>query len=195
MLSFLLPISAPAFHKRRVSSSSAENELVTELVAGNTRALEKLYSLYSASLLGIISSIIRHDDIAQDVLQETFLKIWKSIDQYDAEKGRLFTWMARLAKNKAIDHLRSRGEINSMRNEDIDESFTEVNQQYQIQYNPEHIGLKQLINTLSPPQMIILEMVYFQGYTQTEAAEVLNIPVGTVKTRIRIAIKTLRTFF
>ena len=129
------------------------------------------------------------------MLQETFLKIWKSIGQYDANKGRLFTWMARLAKNKAIDHLRSRGEVNSLRNEDITISSTEVNQLHQVQYNPEHIGLKQLINMLSPAQMIILEMVYFQGYTQVEVAEVLNIPVGTVKTRIRIAIKTLRSLF
>lgn len=195
MLSFILPIPTPAFRKPRISSTYAENELVIELVSGNTKALERLYSLYSASLLGIISNVIKQEDVAQDVLQETFLKIWKSIGQFDSTKGRLFTWMARLAKNKAIDHLRSRGEINSMRNEDIDESFTEVNQQYQTQYNPEHIGLKQLMRALTPPQFIILEMVYFQGYTQTEAAEALNIPVGTVKTRIRIAIKTLRSFF
>lgn len=195
MLSFILPIPAPSLRKPRISSLYTENELVAELASGNTKALENLYKLYSASLLGIISNVIKQEDVAQDVLQETFLKIWKSIGQFDSTKGRLFTWMARLAKNKAIDHLRSRGEINSMRNEDIDESFTEVNEQYQIQYNPEHIGLKQLMSALTPPQFIILEMVYFQGYTQTEAAEALNIPVGTVKTRIRIAIKTLRSFF
>lgn len=195
MLSFILPLPAPVYRKSRSQTNHTENELVNELRSGSTKALEKLYSLYSASLLGIISNVIKQEDVAQDVLQETFLKIWKSIGQFDSTKGRLFTWMARLAKNKAIDHLRSRGEINSMRNEDIDESFTEVNQQYQIQYNPEHIGLKQLMKALTPPQFMVLEMVYFQGYTQTEAAEALNIPVGTVKTRIRIAIKTLRSFF
>jgi len=195
MLAFLLTASPAPYSKPLESVTSRENELVNDLVAGETKALEQLYASYSASLLGIISKIVKQDDVAEDVLQETFLKIWTSISQYDATKGRLFTWMARLAKNKAIDHLRSRGEVNSQRNEDIDLLSIEINQLYHTQYNPEHIGLKQLMKMLTPPQMLILEMVYFQGYTQSEAAEVLNIPVGTVKTRIRIAIKTLRAFF
>jgi len=195
MLAFILTASPAPCGNTIKSADRAENELVSALVAGHTKALEKLYHSYSASLLGVISKIVKQDNVAEDVLQETFLKIWTSIGQYDSTKGRLFTWMARLAKNKAIDHLRSRGEINSQRNEDIDYLSIEVNQLHQIQYNPEHIGLKQLINVLSPSQMLVLEMVYFQGYTQTEAAQVLNIPVGTVKTRIRTAIKTLRTFF
>lgn len=195
MLAFLLTTSPAKYRKILTLADETEHELVNGLMAGQTSSLEKLYRCYSASLLGIISKIVKQDDVAEDVLQETFLKIWTSIAQYDANKGRLFTWMSRLAKNKAIDHLRSRGEINSQRNEDIDHLYLEINQLHQIQYNPEHIGLKQLMNVLSPAQLLVLDMVYFQGYTQSEAAEELNIPVGTVKTRIRIAIKTLRAFF
>jgi len=192
MLSLLLPITAV---KPLKLGTPAETELITALIAGHTKALEKLYTCYSASLLGIISKIIKQEDVAEDILQETFLQIWKSISQYDASRGRLFTWMARLARNKAIDHLRSRGEINNLRNEDLENASIEINALYQVQYNPEHIGLKQLINVLSPAQMIILDLVYFKGYTQAEAAQILQIPIGTLKTRIRIAIKTLRAFF
>jgi RNA polymerase sigma-70 factor (ECF subfamily) len=195
MISFVVPITNNVYFRPQRPSIFTESDLVKGLLNGNTWALETVYSSYSASLLGIISKIIRQQDLAEDVLQETFVKIWKSIPQYDAGKGRLFTWMSRLARNKAIDHLRSRGEANSMRNEDLEIISAEVNEQHQTNYNPEHIGLKQLMRTLSPAQIAILELIYFQGYTQSEVAEALQIPVGTVKTRLRAAIKTLRGLF
>lgn len=195
MLAFLLPITGIPDQKRCKTVNYNEAELVAALVAGNTKALEKLYKSYSAALFGIISKTVKQEDAAEDILQETFLKIWNSIGQYDSGRGRLFTWMARLAKNKAIDHLRSRGEINSLKNDDLADFTIEVNQLYQIQYNPEFIGLKQLLSALSPEQTKIIDLVYFQGYTQAEVAEMLNIPVGTIKTRIRAAIKTMRSFF
>jgi len=197
MLSFLLPISnLQEDNKRRSTEPHLETALVNALRAGEKQALEKLYSSYAAALLGIISKIVKQEDLAEDVLQETFLKIWRSIDQYDASRGRLFTWMARLAKNKAIDLLRTRGEINSLRNDELDTTAeSKVSQLYQVEYNPEVIGIKQLIRTLTPIQTMIIDLVYFQGYTQLEVSQLLDIPVGTVKTRIRMAIKTMRTFF
>lgn len=195
MLAFLLPITGIPDQKYCKPVSYNETELVAALVAGNTKALEKLYKSYSAALLGIITKTVKQEDAAEDILQETFLKIWNSIGQYDSSRGRLFTWMARLAKNKAIDHLRSRREINHLKNDDLAEFTIEVNQLYQIQYNPEFIGLKQLLMALTPEQTKILDLIYFQGYTQVEVAEMLHIPVGTIKTRIRAAIKTMRSFF
>lgn len=195
MLAFLLPVTVNPDQKHRKPGTFSEAALVAALVAGNTKALEKLYKSYSAALFGIISKTVKQEDAAEDILQETFLKIWSSIGQYDPAKGRLFTWMARLAKNKAIDHLRSRGEINSLKNDDLAEFTVEVNQLHQIQYNPEFIGLKQLLRALTPEQTKILDLIYFQGYTQVEVSEMLNIPVGTIKTRIRTAIKTMRSFF
>jgi RNA polymerase sigma factor (sigma-70 family) len=195
MLALLPPVIVVKDQPRLKKGHLNETVIVAALVAGDTRALEKLYAAYSAALLGIISRIIKQEDLAEDILQETFLKIWKSINQYDPSKGRLFTWMARLAKNKAIDHLRSRGEMNSLRNDDLAEFIVEVNELHQIRYNPEFIGIRQLINTLTPEQTIILDLVYFQGYTQVEVADMLGIPVGTVKTRIRAAIKAMRSFF
>jgi RNA polymerase sigma factor (sigma-70 family) len=172
-----------------------ETALVASLVARDTKALDILYSSYSASLLGIVSKVVKQEEVAQDVLQESFIKIWNSIGQYDASKGRLFTWMSRLVRNTAIDHLRSRGQINSLKNDDLSDFTVQINERYQILYHPEFIGLKQLIEVLTPEQKLILDMVYFQGYTQLEVSTVLNIPVGTIKTRIRMSIKVLRSFF
>lgn len=195
MIAFVLPILPQQSVQTLSSAPGKEANLVKGLLNGDTRALEVLYSSYSASLFGIITKIIKQQEVAEDVLQETFIKIWTNINQYDAEKGRLFTWMATLARNKAVDYHRSRGEVNTLKNDDLADSGPAVNKLYQIQYNPETIGLKQLMNALTAEQQTILELVYFKGYTQVEVAEFLNIPVGTIKTRIRLSIKILRSFF
>lgn len=172
-----------------------EQELVDGLKAGQKEAIDRLYKMYSSSLMGIISRIIKFDEIAEDVLQETFLKIWKSIGQYDVSKGRLFTWMSKLARNTAIDQLRSRGQLNSNRNENFEDLVFELDTKHQCLYNPEVIGLKKLLSALTPAQRQIIDLIYFNGYTHLEAAEELNIPIGTVKTRVRLSIITLRKFF
>ena len=175
--------------------TQSENELVTLLIARDAKALEELYASYSVALLGVISRTVKQQDLAEDILQESFLKIWTSIEKYDPEKGRLFTWMARLVTNKAIDHLRSRCESKTLKNEDLSCRTVEINARYQIWFHPEFIGIKQLLNSLSPEQTTIINMVYFQGYTQVEVGEILNIPLGTIKTRIRASIRTLRSYF
>jgi RNA polymerase sigma factor (sigma-70 family) len=175
--------------------NTTERNLVYSIKSGDQKTMSTLYTMYSPALLGIISRIIKFDEIAEDVLQETFVKIWKSIDQYQESKGRLFTWMARLAKNTAIDHLRGRGYINSRKNSDLDEFFVEADKSNQMVYNPETIGLRKLTMNLCAPQKAILDLIYFQGYSQSEVAEELNIPLGTVKTRLRMAITTLRKYF
>jgi RNA polymerase sigma factor (sigma-70 family) len=175
--------------------SDFESELVRGLKVGEQKALENLYKLYSGSLMGIIFRIVKTEEIAEDILQETFIKIWKSIGQYESTKGRLFTWMARLARNAAIDQLRSRSQINSLKNNSLDGISIEVDRSHHVSYNPEVIGVKQLTEFLTPAQKQILELIYFEGFTQAEVAEELHIPIGTVKTRIRLAMLTLRKCF
>jgi RNA polymerase sigma factor (sigma-70 family) len=175
--------------------NTTERNLIHSIKSGDQKTMSTLYTMYSPALMGIISRIIKFDEAAEDVLQETFVKIWRSIDQYQESKGRLFTWMARLAKNTAIDHLRGRGHLNSCKNSDLEEVFIEVDKMNHSSYNPEIIGLRLLTMNLTAPQKAILDLVYFQGYSQSEAAEELNIPLGTVKTRLRTAIATLRKYF
>ncbi|MFA6277196.1 MAG: sigma-70 family RNA polymerase sigma factor [Pedobacter sp.] len=197
MVALVLPINTSNSKKQLLHEvNSLETILVNGIKTGDKKAISQLYKMYSSSLMGIITRIVKFDEIAEDILQDTFIKIWKSIEQYDASKGRLFTWMANLAKNTAIDHLRSKYCSNLEKTDDLNEIPTLIlDKQSNNQFNPEIIGLKQLIQNLKPDQKNILDLIYFEGYTHVEVAERLNLPLGTVKTKIRQSILTLRKFF
>jgi RNA polymerase sigma factor (sigma-70 family) len=158
-------------------------------------AVEALYDMYSSSLYGVISRIIIDTAVAEDVLQETFVKIWHSFASYSTEKGRLFTWMVNIARNLAIDKLRSKDFKNQNKNQELEINVTFIDEQRNTVYKPELLGVKELVQTLKPEQKLILELVYFKGYTHVEAAEELGIPLGTIKTRLRMAIQELRKHF
>ncbi|RZJ99324.1 MAG: RNA polymerase sigma factor [Flavobacterium sp.] len=163
---------------------------------GSKSAIDQLYKMYSSSLYGIIRRIVKFDEVAEDVLQDTFVKIWKSISQYDSTKGRLFTWMANLAKNTAIDQIRSKYYTNAIKTDTIcNIQVNVIDQQKHFILNSDGVGVKQLMYDLKPDQRAIMELFYFQGYTQTEVSEALQIPLGTVKTKIRQAILQLRRYF
>lgn len=173
----------------------SEEELVNALKRQDTVAIKALYDMYSGSLLGVISRIIQQTEIAEDLLQETFVKIWNSASSYDSSKGRLFTWMINVARNLAIDKLRSKDFKNSSKNQDIENNVDFIDEQKKINFNADTLGLKEMVTLLKPEFKDVLDMVYFKGYTHVEAAEELNIPLGTVKTRVRMAILELRKKF
>lgn len=158
-------------------------------------AVEALYDMYSSSLYGVISRIIIDEATAEDVLQETFVKIWHSFSSYSAEKGRLFTWMVNIARNLSIDKLRSKDFKNHNKNQELENNVTSIDEQRNTVYNPELMGIKDLVQTLKPEQKSILDLVYFKGFTHVEAADELGIPLGTIKTRLRMAIIELRKNF
>jgi len=158
-------------------------------------AIEALYDMYSSSLYGIISRIIIDTATAEDVLQETFVKIWNSFASYSTEKGRLFTWMVNIARNLAIDKIRSKDFKNQNKNQELENNVTFIDEQRNTVYNPELLGIKELVETLKPEQKSILDLVYFKGYTHVEAADELGVPLGTIKTRLRMAIIQLRKHF
>lgn len=158
-------------------------------------AIEALYDMYSASLFGVISRIVIDEPTAEDVLQETFLKIWNSFSGYSPEKGRLFTWMVNIARNLAIDKIRSKDFKNQNKNQELENNVTFIDEQKNTVYKPELLGIKDLVETLKPEHKSILDLVYFKGYTHVEAADELQLPLGTVKTRLRMAIQQLRKHF
>jgi len=172
-----------------------EEELVSKLKSQDTLAIRALYDMYSGALLGVISRIIPQIEVAEDILQETFIKIWNSADSYDNSKGRLFTWMMNIARNLSIDKLRSKDFKNSGKNQDIENNVDFIDEQKKVTFNADHLGLKDMVTALKPEYNSVLQMVYFKGYTHVEAAEELNLPLGTVKTRIRMAIMELRKHF
>ncbi|MXV51794.1 sigma-70 family RNA polymerase sigma factor [Pedobacter sp. HMF7647] len=172
-----------------------EHDLVDALRQKKKIGAEALYDMYSASLFGVINRIIQHEELSEDILQETFVKIWNSFPLFDSSKGRLFTWMVNIARNLAIDKVRSKDFKNTAKNQDIENTVNLIDERQNTALNPETLGVKELVGKLKPEQKSILDLVYFRGYTHVEAAEELDIPLGTVKTRLRSAIITLRSFF
>ena len=141
----------------------------------------------------MIYRILNNDDVAEEVLQDTFLRIWDRIGSYDSGKGRLFTWMLNVARNLAIDKTRSK-EISKVRKtDDIDDLVNKIDRKQQAEQNIDIIGLKEFLGRLSEDQKFVVEHLYLKGYTQSELADEFNIPLGTVKTRLRLAIIELRT--
>lgn len=175
--------------------SLSEEDLVRALKGQETIAIQALYDMYSGALLGVITRIVQHAEVAEDLLQETFIKIWNSADNYDSSKGRLFTWMINVARNLAIDKLRSKDFRNSSKNQDIENNVDFIDSQKRLTFNADTLGLREMVTALKPEFNDVLNMVYFKGYTHVEAAEELNLPLGTVKTRIRMAIMELRKHF
>ncbi|HSH67512.1 MAG TPA: sigma-70 family RNA polymerase sigma factor [Bacteroidia bacterium] len=169
-----------------------EDELVTLLKRKDANAYSLLYDNYSAALFGVISRVIPAQEIAEDLLQDVFIKIWKHIDNYDASKGRLFTWMLNIARNASIDYSRSKQFKMENKIQGIENSGYEVNRHTAVQNNTDFIGVKEQVSKLKEDYRILVDMIYFAGYTQEDTAKELNIPLGTVKTRVRAAIIKLR---
>jgi RNA polymerase sigma factor (sigma-70 family) len=174
--------------------SYTEVELVALLKGRDERAFNYLYDHYAAAMYGVIVKVIEQADTANDVMQETFVKIWKSIDQYDGTKGKLFTWMINIARNTAIDKLRSSSFRNQQRTTDITES-TQAYQVLSTAANVEQIGLNKLVSGLKPEYRMVIDLAYFKGYTQEEISKELDMPVGTVKTHVRRALMELKKIF
>jgi RNA polymerase sigma factor (sigma-70 family) len=167
-----------------------ETELVALLKEREQSAFGYLYDHYAGALYGIIVSIVIDKEIANDVLQEVFVKIWKQISTYDPTKGRLFTWMMNVARNASIDMLRSKGYQSNQQNRELSETVYERGGVTSTQI--EHIGLRKLVYALKDEYKVLIELSYFQGFTQDQISKMLNIPLGTVKTRLRSALISLR---
>lgn len=179
----------------KIAANLPEEELISKLKSRDTTVIQVLYNMYSGALFGVISRTIQQTVVAEDLLQETFIKIWNAADSYDSSKGHLFTWMMRIAHNLCIDKLRSKDYKNSIKNQDLENNVDFIDEQKEVTFNADLLGLKDMVNALKPELHSVLNMVYFKGYTHVEAAEELHLPVGTVKTRIRMAIIELRKHF
>lgn len=154
-----------------------------------------LYANYAAVLFGVVKRVVSDEETAQDVLQEVFVKIWNNIGQYDAAKGRIYTWMINIARNTAIDKLRSKGEIMKAKIQTGDDIVDNVTGGMKTEQSTDTIGLRDMVAGLKPEYKEIVQLAYFRGFTLDEIGKTLSIPTGTVKTRMRHAIKLLREQF
>ena len=168
----------------------AELELIARMRRRDEAAMALFYDRYALNLYYAIHRVVPHPAAAEDVLQDSMVKIWFAFAQYDPTQGRLYTWALTLCKHAAIDHMRAQRSRGSQRTACLHKS-REVQGMSTVGFRPEHIGVADWSRQLRSPYQCLLDLLYFEGYTQQEAAETLGWPLGTVKTRPRRALKLL----
>ena len=172
-----------------------EDTLIAALKNREEDAFEYLYHNYKGALFTVILQIIPDKDIAADVLQEVFIIAWKNIDKYDTAKGRLFTWLYNVTRNCAINATRSKNYKKQQQNDSADNCVNYMDEKANHVININQIGLRKQVHLLREDYKNVLELSYFNGLTHEEIAKALNIPAGTVKTRLRNALIELRKQF
>lgn len=174
--------------------SMNQEEIFSLLQKKDDKAYSTLYDMYAKSLFAVIINLINDREEAEDILQESFIKIWKNIDSYDESKGRLYTWMLNISRNTAIDKLRSKNFNNSKKNLSSDNFVHLLDESNKSVFKIDAIGIQEFIQKLKPKCIALIDLLFFKGYTQQEASEALEIPLGTVKTQNRNCINDLRIF-
>ncbi len=173
-------------------SALLEKHIVELLQERNDKAISLLYEHYGDTLYGVAKKVVRDEELAQDVLQESFVKIWKKSDTYDASKAKLFTWLFRITRNTAIDKLRS---VNTKSDKEIQMDVSDVYNLGVESIKPELIDVRENLDKIENKYQIVLEALFFHGMTQQEASDELDIPLGTIKSRLKIGLRELRKIY
>lgn len=171
------------------SSVDFTSLLVKRLKKRDVTALDYLYDHYSDALYGVIFRTIHHQKIAEETLHDVFIKVWEQIGQYDPSKGTLFTWMYRIARNKAIDARRSKDFKTTEKSDDI----TGYVDMFETSDNREdYIGLGRILSEIGDACKKLIQLNFFMGYSHAEISKNEEIPLGTVKTRLRNCLKNIK---
>ena len=171
-----------------------QEEILPLVLKKDDRAFTILYEMYSKNVFGVIYNLMNDKEEAEDVLQEVFVKIWKNIDSYNESKGRFYTWIVNIARNATIDKLRSKGFNNSQKNSELNNFVNVFDDNSKFVNKIDAIGISNFIAKLKPKCIQIIELLFYKGYTQQEASDELQIPIGTIKTQNRTCINELRNY-
>ncbi|RKE94797.1 RNA polymerase sigma factor [Ichthyenterobacterium magnum] len=166
--------------------------LVKQFKSKDEYAFEKLYQMYGASIHGVVFNIVKDSNIADELMQDVFIKAWDKADTYSSSKGRFFTWILNIARNAAIDKIRSKAFKQSKQNLNADFFVDIIRSNDNLNNSTDAIGIRKFVTNLGETCKQIIELLYFKGFTQKEASEELNMPIGTIKTRNRNCIQKLR---
>jgi RNA polymerase sigma-70 factor (ECF subfamily) len=191
----LLPVAIAFGILQVVLRFKDEADLARRLKERDPQALADLYDRYGRVAYSLIFRIVRNGAAAEDLVQETFLRVWNRVQSFDQERGALGPWILTVARNRAIDYLRSVDgrmsagalELDRVENPSLFCDFSD---------NALSIDrtrrLKGAFEKLNPNQRMVIELAYYEGLSQTEMAEQMKQPLGTVKTWVRSALKILR---
>ena len=178
-----------------MSSGAADSELLARTAAGDHTALAELYDRYSSKVNGLALKVLRNQEMAEDALQETFLRVWRKADLFSENKGPLLPWLLAICRNICIDKIRARKsqESKSLWEKEL---YEQIAQREGALTHVEGVDLAEQIEKalllLEPIEQRIVEMAYFAGQTQAEISQTLAMPLGTVKTKTRAALRKMR---
>ena len=170
----------------------SQEELIVLLSKGDQKAFAYLYDNYSQALFGVIYKIVNSQEDAEDILQQAFVKIWNNFDSYNESKGRLYTWIVAVSRNLALDFLRSKNVKNKSKIQSLENHVYTLKSNNLLDSKNDYIGLDKMLAILTSEEQELINLAYFQGFTQDELANKLHIPLGTIKTKMRNSLKKLR---
>ncbi|AIY02814.1 RNA polymerase sigma factor [Arthrobacter sp. PAMC 25486] len=169
-------------------------ELIRLVALGDEAAFEELYDAVAPRVFGLVRRVVRDPAQSQEVTQEVFVDIWTQASRFDADRGKAMSWILVIAHRRAVDKVRA-SQASSERDlrqgiKEYQESYDDVADTVESQLEAERVN--KALESLTPPQQEAIRLAYYGGYTHQEVAELLKIPVGTVKTRIRDGMIRLR---
>ena len=176
--------------RRRLS----DEELLKRIAAGDEEALVTLYDRYGRLVYSLAYQILQDHQLAEEITQDVFTRVWQSAASFDPKKSRFTTWLTSITRNRAIDILRRRRVrgLTGPGEAELNTAITRADERYSPEYHLDALAVREALRKLPPDQRKVIELAYFNGMTQREIAEHLQIPLGTVKTRMRLAMMKLR---
>ncbi|MBP2412193.1 RNA polymerase sigma-70 factor (ECF subfamily) [Arthrobacter stackebrandtii] len=169
-------------------------DLIRLVALGDEAAFEELYDAVAPRVFGLVRKVVRDPDQSQEVTQEVFVDIWAQASRFDADRGKAMSWILVIAHRKAVDKVRA---SQASSNRDLREGIKEYQESYDdvadtVESQLEAERVNKALDSLTQVQQEAIRLAYYGGYTHQEVAELLKIPVGTVKTRIRDGMIRLR---
>lgn len=178
------------------SEPASDQSLMRRLSARDDKALEELYDRYSRLVYSVLLRITGQAELAEELLQETFLRLWRNAESYRETRGELRPWLLTVARNLAFDHRRTKVEQQRQREHHLEivPAISSGPPTEEIYARHERVRqVREVIGTLPTPQQRALHLAYFEGMSQSEIARAMDEPLGTVKTWVRTALRELRT--
>jgi RNA polymerase sigma-70 factor, ECF subfamily len=178
-----------------VLADEGDRDLAERLKRRDPQAMADLYDRYGRLAYSLIFRIVRDTGIAEDLVQETFLRVWNRAQGFDSERGALGAWLLAVARNRAIDYIRSSGGRMSRSSFEIQETENPAvfrDFEKDVLHSDQVRRIRGALEKLNPNQRNVIELAYFEGLSQTEMADRMGQPLGTVKTWVRTALKSLR---
>jgi len=175
---------------RLVNDRIIEKQIIDKLRGRDEGGIALLYSHYTNALFGIAMRVLSHEAFAEDALQKSYLKIWNNIDQYSEHQATLYTWMAQIVRNTAID-IRRLKSFQAEAKSDTYNPIVHIGETTKI--DTDKLDVQKAITSLDEKYAFVLEYLYLRGYSQSELADEFDMPLGTIKSRVKKAINILRT--